>query len=86
MSVKVNEWTLTNLLEVWTDGSITAADAVAKTKAATRIGYLGTSLNSAHSADAVDVNTGEGGIVIDPVGSDNEEPAVDDGSSKDFHR
>ena len=36
----------------------------------------------AHSADVVDVNTGEGGIVIDPVGSDNEEPAVDDGPAK----
>ena len=31
-------------LEVWTDGSITAADAVAKS-AAIMIGYLGTSLN-----------------------------------------
>ena len=26
----------------------------------------------------MNVHTGEGGIAIDPVGSDNEEPAVDD--------
>ncbi len=68
-------------LEVWTDGSITAADAVAKS-AAIMIGYLGNFTKLAHSADVVDVNTGEGGIVIDPVGSDNEEPAVDDGPAK----
>lgn len=68
-------------LEVWTDGSITAADAVAKS-AAIMIGYLGNFTKLAHSADVVDVNTGEGGIVVDPVGSDNEEPAVDDGPAK----
>lgn len=68
-------------LEVWTDGSITAADAVAKS-AAIMIGYLGNFTKLAHSAGVVDVNTGEGGIVIDPVGSDNEEPAVDDGPAK----
>ena len=68
-------------LEVWTDGSITAADAVAKS-AAIMIGYLGNFTKLARSADVVDVNTGEGGIVIDPVGSDNEEPAVDDGPAK----
>lgn len=68
-------------LEVWTDGSITAADAVAKS-AAIMIGYLGNFTKLVHSADVVDVNTGEGGIVIDPVGSDNEEPAVDDGPAK----
>ena len=68
-------------LEVWTDGSITAADAVAKS-AAIMIGYLGNFTKLAHSAAVVDVNTGEGGIVIDPVGSDNEEPAVDDGPAK----
>lgn len=68
-------------LEVWTDGSITAADAVAKS-AAIMIGYLGNFTKLANSADVVDVNTGEGGIVIDPVGSDNEEPAVDDGPAK----
>ena len=63
------------------DGSITAADAVAKS-AAIMIGYLGNFTKLAHSADVVDVNTGEGGIVVDPVGSDNEEPAVDDGPAK----
>ena len=68
-------------LEVWTDGSITAADAVAKS-AAIMIGYLGNFTKLANSADVVDVNTGEGGIVVDPVGSDNEEPAVDDGPAK----
>ena len=68
-------------LEVWTDGSITAADAVAKS-AAIMIGYLGNFTKLEHSADVVDVNTGEGGIVVDPVGSDNEEPAVDDGPAK----
>ncbi|MFR6482762.1 MAG: DNA-directed RNA polymerase subunit alpha [Veillonella sp.] len=68
-------------LEVWTDGSITAADAVAKS-AAIMIGYLGNFTKLAHSADVVDVNTGEGGIVVDPVGSENEEPAVDDGPAK----
>ena len=68
-------------LEVWTDGSITAADAVAKS-AAIMIGYFGNFTKLARSADVVDVNTGEGGIVIDPVGSDNEEPAVDDGPAK----
>ena len=68
-------------LEVWTDGSITAADAVAKS-AAIMIGYLGNFTKLAHSADVVDVNTGEGGIVVDPVGSDNEEPTVDDGPAK----
>ena len=68
-------------LEVLTDGSITAADAVAKS-AAIMIGYLGNFTKLAHSADVVDVNTGEGGIVVDPVGSDNEEPAVDDGPAK----
>jgi len=62
-------------LEVWTDGSITAADAVAKS-AAIMIGYLGNFTKLAH------LNTGEGGIVVDPVGSDNEEPAVDDGPAK----
>ena len=46
------------------------------------IGYLGNFTKLAHSADVVDVNTGEGGIVVDPVGSDNEEPAVDDGPAK----
>ena len=68
-------------LEVWTDGSITAADAVAKS-AAIMIGYLGNFTKLAHYADVVDVNTGEGGIVVDPVGSDNEEPAVDEGPAK----
>ena len=75
MFVQAMKWTLTNLHQkFWTDGSITAADAVAKS-AAIMIGYLGNFTKLAHSADVVDVNTGEGGIVVDPVGSDNEEPA-----------
>ena len=64
-----------------TDGSITAADAVAKSAAI--MDWLFRNFTKlAHSADVVDVNTGEGGIVVDPVGSDNEEPAVDEGPAK----
>ena len=49
-------------LEVWTDGSLTAADAVAKI-CCHYDWFLGNFTKLAHSANVVDVNTGEGGIV-----------------------
>lgn len=66
-------------LEVMTDGSIAAADAVAKS-AAIMISYLGNFTKLAHSAETISLGTGEyEGEVVDPA----EEGAVEEeGPSK----
>ena len=66
-------------LEVWTDGSITAADAVAKS-AAIMIGYLGNFTKLAHSTSVVELDDQNlEGDVVDPTPQDVQE---DDGPAK----
>lgn len=66
-------------LEVWTDGSITAADAVAKS-AAIMIGYLGNFTKLAHSTSVVELDDQNlEGDVVDPAPQDVQE---DDGPAK----
>ncbi|SNV72759.1 DNA-directed RNA polymerase subunit alpha [Veillonella rodentium] len=67
-------------LEVWTDGSITAADAVAKS-AAIMIGYLGNFTKLAHSADVVAVGSADDGIIIGPTDDPVDQPE-DEGPAK----
>lgn len=66
-------------LEVWTDGSITAADAVAKS-AAIMISYLGNFTKLAHSVDTINLGTDE--YEGEVVSTDTEEVVEDDGPSK----
>ena len=65
-------------LEVWTDGSIAAADAVAKS-AAIMINYLGNFTKLAHSVESIvsDTETFESEI----IGDDEPAPAEDAGSA-----
>lgn len=66
-------------LEVWTDGSITAADAVAKS-AAIMISYLGNFTKLAHSLDTVTLSVDEyDGEVVTPA---DEEAVEEDGPAK----
>ena len=64
-------------LEVWTDGSITAADAIAKS-AAIMIGYLGNFTKLAHSADVVELE----GTPVEVIDSEPQEVQEDDGPAK----
>lgn len=66
-------------LEVWTDGSITAADAVAKS-AAIMISYLGNFTKLAHSAEMISLNADEyEGEIVN--GEEEAEP-VDEGPAQ----
>lgn len=66
-------------LEVWTDGSITAADAVAKS-AAIMIGYLGNFTKLAHSSELVEIDTYD--TAGDIVEGEQEVQVEDDGPAK----